>query len=79
MLKNVIGTENIVLTAAQDRWTNKNTNGLLRECFPKVKDLSSMASAALKQIAYNLNTKPRKCLDYETNFDVSYSATMHLT
>ena len=61
------------------RGTNENTNGLLREYFPKGKDVSSMACKVLDQVVYNLNTRPRKCLGYATPYEVFYSTTLHLT
>ena len=61
------------------RGTNENTNGLLREYFPKGTDISQMADRLVEQIVYNLNTRPRKCLGYATPYEVFYSTTLHLT
>ena len=61
------------------RGTNENTNGLLREYFPKGKDISQMADQLVEQVVYNLNTRPRKCLGYATPYEVFYSTTLHLT
>ena len=61
------------------RGTNENTNGLLREYFPKGKDISVFSDQIIDQVVYNLNTRPRKCLNYATPYEVFYSTTLHLT
>jgi IS30 family transposase len=48
------------------RGSNENTNGLLRQYFPKGIDLSSYTQAKLNAVAWQLNTRPRKTLNYET-------------
>lgn len=48
------------------RGTNENTNGLLRQYFPKGIDLRSYSQAKLSAIARKLNERPRKTLNYET-------------
>jgi len=48
------------------RGSNENTNGLLRQYFPKGIDISNYSQAQLNAIARKLNERPRKTLNYET-------------
>jgi len=48
------------------RGSNENTNGLLRQYFPKGADLSIYSQVKLNAVARRLNERPRKTLSYET-------------
>ena len=51
------------------RGSNENTNGLLRQYFPKGTDLSRFSQAYLNKIALRLNQRPRETLGFETPAD----------
>lgn len=48
------------------RGSNENTNGLLRQYFPKGTNLSGYSQAKLNAVARRLNERPRKTLNFET-------------
>src|SRR6201999_1128154 len=48
------------------RGSNENTNGLLRQYFPRKTDLSGYSQADLDKVALRLNQRPRKTLGFET-------------
>ena len=48
------------------RGSNENTNGLLRQYFPKGQDVSQISQARLNQVARELNERPRETLNWRT-------------
>lgn len=50
------------------RGTNENTNGLIRQYFPKGTDFSKVSIEEIKLAQHQLNHRPRKVLDWETPF-----------
>lgn len=56
--------------ASWERGTNENTNGLLRRYFPKGTDFLKLTQKQLDKVVRLLNHRPRKCLNYQTPFEV---------
>jgi len=55
-----------------ERGTNENTNGLLRQYFPKDTDFTKISSQQLASAVVQLNNRPRKCLNWRTPKEVFY-------
>ena len=49
-----------------ERGLNENTNGLIRQFFPKGKDLSDVTDEEIQRVMDKLNNRPRKCLGFKT-------------
>jgi len=56
--------------AAWQRGANENTNGLLRQYFPKGSDFRKVTEEDVQQAVKRLNGRPRKCLNYQTPHDM---------
>ena len=65
--------------SAWERGTNENTNGLIRQYFPKKTDFSKVAFHEVLAVANKLNQRPRKCLDFYTPFEVFLEHNIALT
>jgi IS30 family transposase len=52
------------------RGTNENTNGLVRQYFPKKSDFTVLSDADIKFVTDRLNNRPRKCLGFKTPIEV---------
>jgi len=55
---------------AWERGTNENTNGLVRQFFPKGLDLRQVTARQVEHVENLLNNRPRKCLGYRTPLEV---------
>ena len=64
--------------SAWERGTNENTNGLIRQYFPKGSDFSSVTETGPVSVTDKLNHRPRKCLDFQTPFEVFFDASVAL-
>lgn len=53
-----------------ERGSNENTNGLVRQYFPKKTPFDKITHHDLKRVEKKLNHRPRKCLGYRTPFEV---------
>jgi IS30 family transposase len=56
-----------------ERGLNENTNGLIRQYFPKGFDFSKLQKEDVKRVQNKLNTRPRKCIDFDTPYDIFFS------
>lgn len=55
-----------------ERGLNENTNGLLRQYFPKSTNFLQVKQDEVNEAVYKLNHRPRKCLGYKTPHEVFY-------
>jgi len=65
--------------ASWERGVNENTNGLIRQFFPKDRTLTQVTEAELQSVRDRLNHRPRKTLGYRTPHEVFFDTTTPLT
>jgi transposase, IS30 family len=58
-----------------ERGLNEHTNGLVRQYLPKGTNFDEISDAEIEKIETYLNTRPRKCLGFETPLEVFYRLT----
>ena len=65
--------------ASWERGTNENTNGLLRQYFPKKRNLAEVTEQEIAHAEQRLNNRPRKCLGFKTPHEVFFGEKHQLT
>lgn len=60
------------------RGLNENTNGLLRQYFPKKFDFLSISQSDLDRVVTQLNMRPRKSLGFRSPFEIFFHKSLHL-
>jgi len=65
--------------ASWERGLNENTNGLIRQYFPKDRDLTTVTKYEIEQAMDKLNHRPRKSLGYRTPHEVFFNTKTSLT
>lgn len=58
--------------ASWERGLNENTNGLIRQYFPKKHDFTTITERHVEHVMNKLNNRPRKCLGYKTPNEVFF-------
>ena len=61
------------------RGTNENTNGLMRQFFPKRKSFENLTQEQVDHVVDLLNHRPRKCLGWRCRHEVFFNEVLHLT
>lgn len=59
-----------------ERGLNENTNGLLRQYFPKSTNFKNIPHEQVEAAVHALNHRPRKCLNYKTPYEVFFGLKM---
>jgi len=65
--------------ASWERGLNENTNGLIRQYFPKDRDLTTVTMHEVEEAMDKLNHRPRKSLGYRTPYEVFFNTRTSLT
>lgn len=65
--------------ASWERGLNENTNGLIRQYFPKDRDLTTVTEREIEKAMVKLNHRPRKSLGYRTPYEVFFNTRTSLT
>ena len=65
--------------ASWERGLNENTNGLIRQYFPKDRDLTTVTKHEIEMAMDKLNHRPRKSLGYRTPYEVFFKTRTSLT
>jgi IS30 family transposase len=75
MINNFLGTKSYFARPyhSWERGSKENMNGLIRRFIPKKTDLNFVTEQQLIEIEHKLNNRPRKCLNYQTPFEVASS------
>ncbi|WP_368206860.1 transposase, partial [Bifidobacterium pseudocatenulatum] len=60
------------------RGTNENTNGLVREYFPKGTDFDAAGDERVREVYDAISHRPRKRHGFRTPYEVHHSQTLHL-
>ena len=58
------------------RGTNENTNDILRFFFPKGTNFHEVSDEELEEVVYLINTRPRKCLNWKSPFEVFWGVAL---
>ncbi len=58
-----------------ERGQNENANGLLRQYFPKLIELVDVTTKSVIKAVHKLNSRPRKCLNYRTPYEIFQDIT----
>ena len=61
-----------------ERGTNENTNGLLRDWFPKGESLDDVSDSEVQEVYDSLNRRPRKRLKWKCPWEVYHHQSLHL-
>ncbi len=62
-----------------ERGLNENTNGLLRQYFPKGSDFTKVTDAEVQESVEKINHRPRKCLDFKSPHEVFFGTVLSYT